>query len=214
MVACSHAMYEEPMMASLRQNYVLIQAYYIDIKRGAGGGGGCTVGSGVELRHRQHRHLPPVIVGSSNDPGGDPGGVRAISLDGSRGVGVIIAGYNLASCEGGEVRSTNYIGPSTIHSPGGLIKYHLWGSLSRARISSEMMPCSFPSMGILPAFEPVATNMFFTCTGGILVSHSTIPRLFAFPQKMIFKGIHTWTAAVVALIKAYPCLFPQPPLEI
>lgn len=48
------------------------------------------------------------------------------------------------------------------------IKLYLFGSLSKDRTSSEIMPCSAPSIGILEAFEPVAINIFFTCSRCIL----------------------------------------------
>ena len=40
---------------------------------------------------------------------------------------------------------------------------HFSGSASRLRISSEVMACSAPSMGILLAKDPVAMRMFFAC---------------------------------------------------
>ena len=36
------------------------------------------------------------------------------------------------------------------------------GSLSKDKISSEMIPYSAPSIGILEALDPVAISMFFT----------------------------------------------------
>ena len=40
---------------------------------------------------------------------------------------------------------------------------HFSGSTSRLRISSEVMACSAPSIGILLAKDPVATRMCFAC---------------------------------------------------
>ena len=40
---------------------------------------------------------------------------------------------------------------------------HFSGSTSRFRISSEVMACSAPSIGILLAKDPVAMRMFFAC---------------------------------------------------